>query len=112
MKSRAFPYAFVALLVVGGGAAWMECGSGSTCGNMKVENGEQCDKGAMNGADGSGCSSSCQFANIAVASIQVSYSKLLNEVPGFDGVASEQRGTERVDRADLGAFEPPQNREP
>jgi len=91
MKSRAFPYAFVALMVCGGGVAWMECSS-AVCGNMKVENGEQCDKGAMNGADGSGCSSSCQFANIAVASIQVSYSKLLNEVPGFDGVACNDLG--------------------
>jgi cysteine-rich repeat protein len=92
MKSRAFPYAFVALLVVGGGAAWMECGSGSTCGNMKVESGEQCDKGPDNGVDGSGCSATCQFANIAVASIQVSYSKLLNEVPGFNGVACNDLG--------------------
>jgi cysteine-rich repeat protein len=84
MKSRAFPYAFVALVVGGGGVAWMECGS-STCGNMKVESGEQCDKGAMNGVDGSGCSSTCQNANIAVATIEVSYTKLLNEVPGFNG---------------------------
>ena len=92
MKSRAFPYAFVTLLVCGGGAAWMECGSSSTCGNMKVESGEQCDKGSMNGVDGSGCSSSCQFANILVASIQVSYSKLLNEVPGFNGVSCNDLG--------------------
>ena len=56
MKSRAFPYAVVALVVCGGGVAWMQC-SGSVCGNMKVESGEQCDKGAMNGVDGSGCSS-------------------------------------------------------
>ena len=92
MKSRAFPYAFCALVVCGGGAAWLQCGNGSTCGNMKVEDGEQCDKGTQNGVDGSGCSSSCQFANIAVASIQVSYSKLLNEVPGFDGVSCQDLG--------------------
>ena len=92
MKSRAFPYAFVTLLVCGGGAAWMECGSSSTCGNLKVESGEQCDKGSMNGVDGSGCSSTCQFANILVASIQVSYSKLLNEVPGFNGVSCNDLG--------------------
>jgi cysteine-rich repeat protein len=91
MKSRAFPFAVVALFVVGGGAVWVACG-GSTCGNMKVEDGEQCDKGAQNGVDGSGCSSTCQFANIEVASIQVSYSKLLNEVPGFDGVACNDLG--------------------
>jgi cysteine-rich repeat protein len=91
MKSRALPYAFVALLVCGGGAAWLQCG-GSTCGNMKVEDGEQCDKGTMNGVDGSGCSSSCQFANVAVATIQVSYSKLLNEVPGFNGVTCNDLG--------------------
>ena len=92
MKSRAFPYAFVALLVCGGGAAWLQCGNGSTCGNMKVEDGEQCDKGTQNGVDGSGCSSSCQFANVAVATIQVSYSKLLNEVPGFNGVTCNDLG--------------------
>lgn len=92
MKSRAFPYAFVALVVCGGGAAWMECGNSSTCGNLKVETGEQCDKGPMNGVDGSGCSATCQFANISVASIQVSYSKLLNEVPGFNGVACNDLG--------------------
>lgn len=91
MKSRAFPYAVVAMVVVGGGVAWMECGK-STCGNMKVESGEQCDKGAMNGVDGSGCSADCQFANIAVASIQVSYSKLLNAVPNFNGVACNDLG--------------------
>ena len=34
----------------------------------------------------------CQFANIAVASIQVSYSKLLNEVPGFNGAACNDLG--------------------
>jgi cysteine-rich repeat protein len=91
MKSRAFPYAVVALFVCGGGVAWMEC-NGSTCGNMKVEHGEQCDTGAMNGVDGSGCSSTCQFANIEYASIQVSYTKLLNEVPGFNGVACNDLG--------------------
>jgi hypothetical protein len=92
MKSRAFPYAVVALVVCGGGVAWIECGNGSTCGNMKVEGDEQCDKGTMNGVDGSGCGSDCKFANIAVASIQVSYSKLLNEVAGFNGVACNDLG--------------------
>jgi hypothetical protein len=92
MKSRAFPYAVVAMVVVGGGVAWMECGKSSTCGNMKVESGEDCDKGTMNGVDGSGCSADCKFANIAVASIQVSYSKLLNEVPSFDGVSCNDLG--------------------
>ncbi|MCA1663550.1 MAG: hypothetical protein LC659_04660 [Myxococcales bacterium] len=92
MKSRAFPYAVVAMVVVGGGVAWMECGKSSTCGNMKVEGDEQCDKGTMNGVDGSGCTSDCRFANIAVASIQVSYSKLLNEVPNFNGVACNDLG--------------------
>ena len=92
MKSRAFPYAVVALVVCGGGVAWMECGKSSTCGNMKVEGDEQCDKGTMNGVDGSGCTADCKFANIAVASIQVSYSKLLNEVPGFNGVACNDLG--------------------
>lgn len=91
MKSRAFPYAFVALMVCGGGVAWVECSS-SVCGNMKVESGEDCDKGAMNGVDGSGCTADCKFANIAVASIQVSYSKLLNESPGFNGASCNDLG--------------------
>ena len=92
MKSRAFPYAFVALVVCGGGVTWMECGKSSTCGNSKVEGDEQCDKGPDNGVDGSGCSSTCTFANIAVATIQVSYSKLLNEVPGFNGATCADLG--------------------
>ena len=46
----------------------------------------------MNGVDGSGCSSQCKFANIAVASIQVSYSKLLNESPGFNGASCNDLG--------------------
>jgi cysteine-rich repeat protein len=92
MKRRAFPYVMTALAVLGGGVAWLECGGGSTCGNGKVEDGEQCDKGPLNGVDGSGCSATCQFANIAVASIQVSYSKLQNEVPGFNGVACGDLG--------------------
>src|SRR5438067_10237630 len=91
MKSRFFPYAVIAM-VVGGGVAWMECGKSSTCGNRKVGGDEQCDKGAMNGVDGSGCSADCKFANIAVATIEVSYSKLLNEVPGFNGVACNDLG--------------------
>ena len=36
--------------------------------------------------------SKCQFANIEVATVQVSYSKLLNEVPGFDGVTCDDLG--------------------
>lgn len=91
MKLRAVPYAFVALVVSGGGLAWMQCNK-AVCGNMKVEGDEQCDKGAMNGVDGSGCGSDCRFANIAVATIQVSYSKLLNEVPGFNGVSCNDLG--------------------
>jgi cysteine-rich repeat protein len=85
MKSSAFPYALAVVMVVGGGVAWMQCGKSATCGNLKVEGAEQCDKGTQNGVDGSGCSADCRFANVAVASIQVSYSKLLNEVPGFEG---------------------------
>jgi cysteine-rich repeat protein len=91
MKRRAFPYALMALVVLGGGVAWLECG-GTTCGDMKVEGDEQCDTGAMNGVEGSGCSSECKFAGIAVASIQVSYSKLLDEVPGFIGVSCNDLG--------------------
>jgi hypothetical protein len=92
MKSRAFPYAFVAFVVAGGGVTWLQCGGGSTCGNEKVEGAEQCDKGTQNGVDGSGCTADCKFANVAVASIQVSYSKLLNEVTGFNGVACNDLG--------------------
>src|SRR5258708_35879143 len=92
MTKHAYPYALMALVVLGGGVAWMECGKAAVCGNLKVESGEQCDKGTDNGVDGSGCSAQCQFANIAVASIQVSYSKLLNEVPNFNGVACNDLG--------------------
>ena len=40
MKSRAFPYAFVALVVSGGGVAWVRVQLDPICGNMKVESGE------------------------------------------------------------------------
>jgi cysteine-rich repeat protein len=91
MKIRISPYALTALVLVGGGVGLLEC-SGGKCGNGSREHGEQCDKGDQNGVDGSGCSTSCQFANISVASIQVSYSKLLQEVPGFDGVPCNDLG--------------------
>jgi cysteine-rich repeat protein len=92
MTKHAYPYALMALVVLGGGVAWMECGKAAVCGNLKVESGEQCDKGPENGVESSGCSAQCQFANVAVASIQVSYSKLLNEVPNFNGVACNDLG--------------------
>lgn len=92
MTKHAYPFALMALVVLGGGVAWLHCGGSAVCGDMKVEGDEQCDKGTDNGVDGSGCSSQCKFANIEVASIQVSYSKLLAEVPGFDGVACNELG--------------------
>lgn len=92
MKKHAYPYALMALVVMGGGVAWLQCGGSAVCGDMKVEGDEQCDKGTANGVEGSGCSNECRFANIAVASAQVSYSKLLNEVAGFDGVACNDLG--------------------
>jgi cysteine-rich repeat protein len=91
MKSRAFPYALTILVVCGGGVAWVQC-SKSSCGNNKVESGEQCDKGSQNGVVGSGCSSTCTFADVPVATIQVSYMKLVGEVMGFDGVSCSDLG--------------------
>ena len=92
MKIRVSPFALAALVAMGGGGGWLACSASATCGNGKVEHGEQCDKGDQNGVDGSGCSSSCQYANIAVASIQVSYSKLIDEVPGFLGATCNDLG--------------------
>lgn len=92
MRNRVSPYALAALLVAGGGVGWLACGGAAVCGNGKVDRGEQCDKGAQNGVDGSGCSTKCQYANISVATIQVSYSKLIDEVPGFDGVSCDALG--------------------
>jgi len=86
MKPRALPLAVAIMLVLGGGVAWMECSS-STCGDGIAQSGEQCDKGTQNGMAGSGCSSSCTFANIEVATINVGYTLLKNEVPGFAGVS-------------------------
>jgi cysteine-rich repeat protein len=74
------------LLIVVSGAAVVECSSSTpACGNGLVEAGEECDKGAQNGMPGSGCSSSCQNAAIPIASVQVFYTRLKDEAPGFGG---------------------------
>jgi hypothetical protein len=87
MKVRAHPYALVALVVLAGGVAWLECGGGAVCGDGKVEADEQCDVGALNGGETSGCGNDCRYSPVAIASIQVSYTKLIDEVPGFTGAA-------------------------
>lgn len=68
------------------------CNNGPECGNGKVETGETCDKGSMNGMTGVNCSSACQLRNIDAASVQVFYSRLKDEVPGFAGASCKDLG--------------------
>lgn len=63
------------------------CDNGPVCGNGKIETGEVCDKGAMNGMPGVTCTTSCQLRNIDSASVQVFYSRLKDQVPGFIGAS-------------------------
>jgi hypothetical protein len=81
---KLYVYLVSAVLLVGVGAAVIECG-GAVCGNGVKEGDEQCDKGAMNGQPNSGCSADCQLVTIPVASVQVSFELLQSEAPGFLG---------------------------
>jgi cysteine-rich repeat protein len=73
-------------IVTAAGATAVECSNQKPdCGNGVVEPGEQCDKGAQNGMPNSGCSTSCQNQAIEIASVQVFYTRLMDEAPGFGG---------------------------
>jgi cysteine-rich repeat protein len=74
-----------AALAVGAASVLVYCSSGPVCGNGVKESGELCDNGALNGTAGNGCSASCSLVNIPRASVQVQYTKLVDESPGFTG---------------------------
>ena len=82
-KDRLFGWALSAVLLVGIGAAVVECSNGPTCGNGVKEEGEQCDNGAENGKPDNNCSASCTLTSIARASIQVSVSRLDVQVDAY-----------------------------
>jgi hypothetical protein len=66
----------------------VQCSSSTpVCGNGVVETGEQCDNGPANGMTGSNCTADCRLQGVAIASVQVYYSRLRDEVPGFDGTS-------------------------
>ncbi|MEO6951108.1 MAG: hypothetical protein ABI321_04775 [Polyangia bacterium] len=60
------------------------CG-GSSCGNGKQESGESCDKGKLNGVENSGCSTTCEIAQLNLAGLQIFVSRLQMESKGYTG---------------------------
>ena len=82
----------IVLFAAVAGFALLACNNGPECGNSKVEIGETCDKGNQNGQAGSNCSAVCQLQNINTATIQVFYSRLKDEVPGFIGASCKDLG--------------------
>lgn len=92
IKQSKFVVIAVAAAVTVGLLTTGACESGPECGNGKVETGETCDKGSMNGMTGVTCSSSCQLRNIDSASVQVFYSRLMNQVPGYIGASCGELG--------------------
>lgn len=79
---RIVPYALSAVLLLGIGAAVIEC-TGAVCGNGVKEADEQCDNGMLNGTQGNGCSAQCTLTSIARASLVVSYSRLNVSVASY-----------------------------
>jgi hypothetical protein len=80
-KDRLYAYALSAVLLVGIGAAVIECSGGNLCGNGVKDDGEDCDHGANNGAQGDTCSAACKsVAGPPHASIQVFYQRLKVDV--------------------------------
>jgi hypothetical protein len=86
---RVYGYALSAVLLVGVGAAVLECGSSaSVCGNGVKEDGEQCDNGMTNGAAGNNCSTECKAVGIPRASLQVFYTRLKPSVGAYPNFPS------------------------
>ena len=80
-RDRLYSFALSAVLLLGIGAAVVECTGGAVCGNGTKEDGEDCDHGATNGAAGDTCSAACKsIAAPPHASIQVFYTRLKVDV--------------------------------
>ena len=86
---RVYAYALSAVLLVGVGAAVLECGSSaSVCGNGVKEDDEQCDNGMANGSAGNSCTTECTVMGIPHASLQVFYSRLRPTVGAYPNFPS------------------------
>ncbi len=79
-------------MLVSGAIALSHCTDRAVCGNNVQEEGEQCDKGMLNGVENSGCSSSCGIAALNVATAQVFITKLKDEAPGYTGASCGDLG--------------------
>lgn len=72
--------------------AFVHCGDQAVCGNNVQEEGEACDRGAMNGVENSGCSTSCTIAPLNVAGVQIFVSRLKDEAMGYSGASCSDLG--------------------
>jgi cysteine-rich repeat protein len=79
-------------VIVAGAVALTHCSSSPVCGNNVTEDGEQCDKGMLNGVENSGCSSTCQIAALNIAGLEVFVTRLKNEAMGYPGNGCSELG--------------------
>jgi cysteine-rich repeat protein len=79
-------------VIVAATVALTHCSSNPVCGNNVTEDGEQCDKGMMNGVKNSGCSATCQIAALDIAGLEVFVTRLKDEAMGYPGNGCSELG--------------------
>lgn len=99
---RLYTYALSVVLLVGLGAAVLECsgGGGPVCGNGIKEEDEQCDNGPQNGAAGNGCSDVCVLTSTARASINLNYNRLKVSpaaMPNYPAPTCKELGVDKTE---------------
>jgi hypothetical protein len=98
---RFYSYALSVVLLVGLGAAVLECsGGGPVCGNSIKEDGEDCDNGPQNGAVMGGCSDACKLTSTARASINLNYNRLKvtpAAMPNYPSPTCKELGVDKVE---------------
>jgi cysteine-rich repeat protein len=80
--NRLFGYLATVILASGLVVALFQCNN-EQCGNGVKEGSEQCDNGAMNGKQGSGCSTNCTLTSIDRASVELDIQLLMQESPMY-----------------------------
>jgi hypothetical protein len=93
---RLYAYALGATLLAVAALAVVQCSDSAVCGNGSKEGSEQCDNGALNGTPGNSCSAQCKLVSIPRATVNVSYSRLKDESPGFTGSSPMDLGIDHA----------------